>query len=116
MDADGYDLLGFADRPEGLLGVITEVTVRILPRPETARGKCWFASNEDAGRVVAAIIAFAPALISRGAGNDGQIPSSPPPRNSDTTSAGCRGAADRRAGRPGGGKLITAEFAGRHRP
>ena len=58
MDADGYDLLGLLTGSEGLLGVITEVTVRILPRPETARAALLgFASNEDAGRVVAAIIA-----------------------------------------------------------
>jgi glycolate oxidase len=58
MDADGYDLLGLLTGSEGLLGVITEVTVRILPRPATARAALLgFASNEDAGRVVAAIIA-----------------------------------------------------------
>ncbi|MGK2915773.1 MAG: FAD-linked oxidase C-terminal domain-containing protein [Porticoccaceae bacterium] len=58
MDAEGYDLLGLLTGSEGLLGVITEVTVRILPRPETARAALLgFASNEDAGQVVAAIIA-----------------------------------------------------------
>ena len=58
MDADGYDLLGLVTGSEGLLGVVTEVTARILPRPETARAALLgFASNEDAGRVVAAIIA-----------------------------------------------------------
>ncbi len=33
MDSDGYDLLGIVTGSEGLLGVITEVTVRILPKP-----------------------------------------------------------------------------------
>ncbi len=37
LDAGGYDLLGLLTGSEGLLGVITEVTVRILRSPETAR-------------------------------------------------------------------------------
>ena len=38
LDAEGYDLLGSASpAPEGLLGVVTEVTVRILKKPATAR-------------------------------------------------------------------------------
>ncbi len=58
LDCDGYDLLGVMTGSEGLLGVITEVTVRILPKPETARALLvGFASNEDAGQCVADIIA-----------------------------------------------------------
>ena len=37
LDSSGYDLLGVVTGSEGLLGVITEVTVRILRKPETAK-------------------------------------------------------------------------------
>src|SRR5207253_7669090 len=37
LDAEGYDLLGVMTGSEGLLGVVTEVTVRILPKPTTAK-------------------------------------------------------------------------------
>src|SRR5207344_1464040 len=37
LDAGGYDLLGVITGSEGLLGVLTEVTVRILKRPQCAR-------------------------------------------------------------------------------
>jgi glycolate oxidase len=57
LDAGGYDLLGVVVGSEGLLGVVTEVTVRILPRPETARAiLVGFPSAEEAGRCVADII------------------------------------------------------------
>jgi len=57
LDSGGYDLLGVATGSEGLLGVITEVTVRILRKPETARAMLvGFPSNESAGDCVAAII------------------------------------------------------------
>jgi glycolate oxidase len=57
LDTDGYDLLGLMTGSEGLLGVVTEVTVRILRSPETARAALiGFASSEDAGRCVADII------------------------------------------------------------
>jgi glycolate oxidase len=57
LDAAGYDLLGLAIGSEGLLGVVTEVTVRLLRRPPTARALLiGFPSNESAGDCVAAII------------------------------------------------------------
>ncbi len=57
-DAGGYDLLGVMVGSEGLLGVVTEVTVRLLPRPPGARALLvGFPSIEGAGECVAAIIA-----------------------------------------------------------
>lgn len=58
LEPAGLDLLGVVVGSEGLLGVVTEVTVRILPRPETARALLLgFASVEDAGQCVADVIA-----------------------------------------------------------
>lgn len=57
-DGDGYDLMGVVTGSEGLLGIITEVTVRILRKPETVRALLMgFAGSEAAGDCVAAIIA-----------------------------------------------------------
>ncbi len=57
LDSEGYDLLGLITGSEGLLGVVTEVTVRILKKPEAARAVLLgFASSEAAGDSVAAII------------------------------------------------------------
>jgi glycolate oxidase len=57
LDSAGYDLLGIINGSEGLLGVVTEVTVRILRKPETARALLiGFPSSEDAGACVSAII------------------------------------------------------------
>ena len=57
LDSDGLDLLGVLTGSEGLLGVITEVTVRLLQKPETARViLVGFPTNEDAGSCVAEII------------------------------------------------------------
>src|SRR5579862_344304 len=54
FDAEGYDLLGVVTGSEGLLGVVTEVTVRILPKPAAARALLiGFASVEAAGECVA---------------------------------------------------------------
>ncbi len=57
LDAGGYDLLGVMVGSEGLLGVVTEVTVRILPKPPGARALLiGFPGIEGAGDCVAAII------------------------------------------------------------
>src|SRR5262245_12685508 len=57
LDAGGYDLMGIVTGSEGLLGVVTEITVRILKKPETARAVLiGFASSEDAGTCVGRII------------------------------------------------------------
>ena len=58
LESEGYDLLGLMTGSEGLLGVVTEVTVRILRKPETARALLLgFETGEAAGDTVAAIIA-----------------------------------------------------------
>jgi glycolate oxidase len=57
MDAGGLDLLGVVCGSEGQLGVVTEATLRILPKPEGARPVLiGFNSNEVAGACVADII------------------------------------------------------------
>jgi glycolate oxidase len=57
LDPAGYDLMGIVTGSEGLLGVVTEVTVRILRKPESARALLiGFASSEDAGACVGRII------------------------------------------------------------
>lgn len=58
LDGEGYDLLGLITGSEGLLGVVTEVTVRILQKPQTARGVLLGFDSVKAGAdCVAAIIA-----------------------------------------------------------
>jgi glycolate oxidase len=57
LDSDGYDLMGILTGSEGLLGVVTEVTVRILQKPETARALLiGFPTSENAGQCVADVI------------------------------------------------------------
>ena len=57
LDAGGLDLLGVICGSEGQLGVVTEATLRILPKPEGARPVLvGFDSNEVAGTCVADII------------------------------------------------------------
>lgn len=58
LDSAGYDWLAMMVGSEGLLGVVTEVTVRILRSPETARAiLIGFPETRQAGNAVAAIIA-----------------------------------------------------------
>jgi len=58
LDPAGLDMLGVVVGSEGLLGVVTEVTVRILPKPETARAVLvGFPDAESAGACVAQVIA-----------------------------------------------------------
>jgi glycolate oxidase len=58
LDAPGYDLLALFTGSEGMLGVITEVTVKLLPRPRFAQALlASFDSVERAGDAVTAIIA-----------------------------------------------------------
>ncbi len=57
LDAAGYDWLGLMTGSEGMLGIVTEVTVRILRGPEGARAMlAAFKGTEIAGAAVDAII------------------------------------------------------------
>ena len=57
LDSEGYDLLGLITGSEGLLGVITEVTVKILKKPQSVRAVLiGFDTIEDSGNCVADII------------------------------------------------------------
>lgn len=58
LDGPGYDLLALISGSEGMLGIIVEVTVKLLPKPE--RAQVILASFDDieiAGEAVAGIIA-----------------------------------------------------------
>ena len=58
LDAPGYDLLPLITGSEGMLAVVTEVTVKLTPKPQLAQ--CVLAAFDDvvkAGDAVAAIIA-----------------------------------------------------------
>jgi len=58
LDAPGYDLLALLTGSEGMLGVIVEVTVKLLPKPERAQAVlAAYDDLEKAGAAVAAIIA-----------------------------------------------------------
>ncbi|TBU80185.1 glycolate oxidase subunit GlcD [Pseudomonas daroniae] len=58
LDAPGFDLLALFTGSEGLLGIVTEVTVKLLPKPQMAKVLlASFDSVEKAGRAVADIIA-----------------------------------------------------------
>jgi glycolate oxidase len=57
LDAPGYDLLALMTGSEGLLAVILEITVKLLPKPETAQVvMASFADVESAGEAVANVI------------------------------------------------------------
>jgi glycolate oxidase len=58
LDTPGYDLLSVVIGSEGMLAITTEVTVKLVPKPQLAR--CIMASFDDvrkAGNAVAAVIA-----------------------------------------------------------
>ena len=58
LDAPGYDLLALMIGSEGLLGIVTEVTVKLTPKPQLAQvAMASFASVEAAGAAVGYIIA-----------------------------------------------------------
>jgi glycolate oxidase len=57
-DDDSLDLLGAVVGSEGTLGVVTEVVVRVLPRPQRVETLlAAFADTDEAGEAVSAIIA-----------------------------------------------------------
>ena len=58
LDSAGLDLLAVVHGSEGLLAVITEITVKLLPKPQAAQvALAAFASIEAAGEAVANVIA-----------------------------------------------------------
>ncbi|WP_200175127.1 FAD-linked oxidase C-terminal domain-containing protein [Ectothiorhodospira shaposhnikovii] len=57
LDSPGYDLLALIHGSEGMLGIITEVTVRLLPKPERAQVlMAAFDDAQTAGEAVAGLI------------------------------------------------------------
>ena len=116
LDAEGYDLLGVMTGSEGLLGVVTEITVRILPKPTAAQALLiGFPSNEEAGDCVAAIIAAG--IIPGGM----EMMDRPAIHAAEAfvgvgLSARCRGVADRRARRRPGRSRRSDRPGRGHRP
>ena len=57
LDQPGYDVIAALNGSEGLLGIVTEVRVRLLPTPPAIRVLlAFFPTTEDAGNAVGAII------------------------------------------------------------
>jgi glycolate oxidase len=57
LDAPGYDLLALMTGSEGMLGIVTEVTVKLTPRPKKAQVVlAAFEDIRDAGNAVANVI------------------------------------------------------------
>ena len=83
LDADGYDLLGVMTGSEGLLGVVTEVTVRILRKPPTARAVLLGFADER-GRRELRRRDHRRRHHPRRHGDDGPARRSTPPRSSST--------------------------------
>src|SRR5256714_1478263 len=66
LDQPGYDLTGVVVGSEGMLGIVTEIILRILRKPEATRTFfATFPSTTEAGNAVSAIIAsgIVPAAI-----------------------------------------------------
>jgi glycolate oxidase len=58
LDAPGLDLLGLFIGSEGMLGIVTEITVKLIPKPQTAQViVASFSDVEQAGNAVAQVIA-----------------------------------------------------------
>jgi glycolate oxidase len=53
LDSPGYDILALVNGSEGMLGVITEITVKLIPKPETAQ--VALASFGDIGKAAEAV-------------------------------------------------------------
>jgi glycolate oxidase len=65
-DTPGYDLLGILVGSEGMIGIVTEVVLRVLRKPQATRTFfATFPSTDEAGNAVSAIIAsgIVPAAI-----------------------------------------------------
>ncbi|HEX7615956.1 MAG TPA: FAD-linked oxidase C-terminal domain-containing protein [Thermoanaerobaculia bacterium] len=66
LDAPGYDLVGVLVGSEGMLGIVTEIVLRILRKPQATRTFfATFPSTTEAGHAVSGIIAsgIVPAAI-----------------------------------------------------
>ncbi len=58
LDSPGYDLLAAITGSEGLLGIVVEVRVKLIPKPECARlVMAAFDAVRDAGKMVSEVIA-----------------------------------------------------------